>query len=212
MRMSISEPVLRVVMAFTFVALVGEGVMGTLFVPFVRDVLHGNGQQYGLIVSVQAIGGVAGGLVAATVGQRVSAVSMFGVGSIVFGFIDLVMFVYPLAYVAIWPAVVCMIAVGLPGAVVMAGYNTLLQRHTTDAYRGRVFGALGAVQGAAVLVGTISAGFLGESLPIIPVLSYQGVGYMLAGVIVLATLGGRRRSDPVPADAHSAELEENPTV
>jgi predicted MFS family arabinose efflux permease len=211
MRMSISQPVLRVIMAFTFVALVGEGVMGTLFVPFVRDVLHGDGQQYGLIVSVQAIGGIAGGLVAASVGQRVSAVSMFGVGSIVFGFIDLVMFVYPVVYVHIWPAVVCMIAVGLPGAVVMAGYNTLLQRNTTDAYRGRVFGALGAVQGVAILVGTLTAGILGESVPVIPVLSYQGVGYMLAGVIVVVTLRPGRQGGTTAGPVEAAGLADGRT-
>jgi hypothetical protein len=115
--------------------------MGTLFAPFVRDVLHGSGQDYGLIVSVQAVGGIVGGVVAASLGQRVSPVTMFGAGAIVFGLVDLVMFLYPLVFVEIWPAVVCMVVVGVPGAVTIVGLTTLLQRHTTDAYRGRVFGA-----------------------------------------------------------------------
>lgn len=197
LRLGLSQPVLRVVLAFTFVAMVGEGIMGTLFVPFVRDVLDGTGRDYGLVVSVQAIGGVAGGLVAASLGQRMSAVRMFGIGAVLFGFVDLVMFLYPLVYVRIWPAVVCMIVVGVPGAVLMAGYTTLLQRNSTDAYRGRVFGALGAVRGVAILSGTLTAGFLGESVGIIPIISFQGVGYLLAGIIVLIALRNLTDNAPV---------------
>jgi Na+/melibiose symporter-like transporter len=184
LRVATSRRALRVVLIFTLITTTGEGIMGTLFVPFIRDVLHGTGQEYGLVVSVQAIGGVAGGLVAANLGQRVSAVMMFGVGSVVFGFIDLVMFLYPLVWVEIWPAVACMILVGVPGAVTIAGLTTVLQRSTSDSYRGRVFGALGAVRGLAVIVGTISAGFLGESVGIVPILAFQGVGYMVAGALV----------------------------
>jgi Na+/melibiose symporter-like transporter len=199
-RVARSERVLRIVFLFILITTTGEGIMGTLFVPFVRDVLHGTGQQYGLIVSVQAIGGIAGGLVAASLGQRVSAVRMFGAGALAFGFVDLVMFLYPLAYVAVWPAVVCMIVVGIPGAVTIAGFTTLLQRHTGDAYRGRVFGALGAVRGVAVVAGTLSAGFLGESVGIVPILSLQGVGYLLAGLTVLAAVA---KADDRPGAASS---------
>jgi MFS family permease len=188
LRLAVTQPVLRVILLFTFIATLGEGIMGTLFVPFVRDVLHGSGEDYGVVVAVQAIGGVVGGLVAASVGQRYSAARMFGVGCIVFGFIDLTMFLYPLVYVAVWPAIVCMIVVGVPGAVLIAGYTTLLQRNTADSLRGRVMGALGVVRGTAVVIGTITAGFLGEILPIVAVISYQGVGYMTAGILILMLL------------------------
>jgi predicted MFS family arabinose efflux permease len=198
LRMAASQPVLRVILVFTFIAMLGEGVMGTLFVPFVRDVLHGSGEDYGLVVAVQAIGGVAGGLVAASLGQRRSPALMFGVGCVVFGLVDLTMFLYPLVYVAVWPAIVCMIVVGVPGAVLMAGYNTLLQRNATDAFRGRVVGALGVVTGVGVVIGTVVAGLLGERLPIVAVISYQGVGYMTAGVIIVIMLRG------APSDARSA--------
>ena len=40
----------------------GEGIMGTLFAPFVKDVLHGTGSEYGLIVGIQGVGGIIGGL------------------------------------------------------------------------------------------------------------------------------------------------------
>jgi predicted MFS family arabinose efflux permease len=208
LRLAASEVGLRAVFVYTFIAMVGEGVMGTLFVPFFRDVLHGGGQAYGVVVAVQAIGGIVGGVVAASIGHRFSPALMFGVGGFLFGLVDLVMFLYPLAYVAVWPAAVCMIVVGVPGAIAMAAYNTLLQRGAPDAYRGRVYGALGVVQGVSILTGTVAAGFLGESVGIIPILSVQGIGGMVAGVMVLMIL--RDYSSPRSAPPPGQVRVENP--
>jgi MFS family permease len=141
-----------------------------------------------VITSVQAVGGIAGGFVVAGLGERLSAALMLGAGSVVFGLVDLVIFTYPLLLVSAWPAVVGMVVVGLPGALVSAGLMTLLQRHTLDEQRGRVFSLLFVARSVAMVVGTTCAGFLGESVGIIPVLAFQGVGYVVAGAMVLALL------------------------
>ena len=190
LRLSVSHRVLRVILLFALITSVGEGIMGTLFAPFVRDVLGGSSQQYGLIVSVQAVGGIVGGLAAASFGHRLSPVHLLGWGALVFGVIDLTMFLYPLVFVAVWPAAVCMVAVGLPGALTRAGFMTLFQVHTGDAFRGRVFAAIGVVQAIAAIAGTLGAGFLGESIGIVPVIAMQGVGYVVAGCAVLLILSG----------------------
>jgi Na+/melibiose symporter-like transporter len=187
-RVSIHHRVLRVIGVFLLVTSLGEGIMGTLFAPFVRTVLHGSGQAYGVIVSIQAVGGITGGLVAAGLGDRVRASRLFGWGAVCFGAIDLAMFLYPLVFVSVWPAAVCMLVVGMPGALTLAGAMTLLQRNASDTHRGRVFGALGAVEGVAVVVGTLAAGFIAESIGIIPVLAVQGGGYLLAGLYVVVAL------------------------
>ena len=206
MRMSTHQRVLRIVLIFLLVTCVGEGIMGTLFAPFVRSVLHGSSADYGFIVSAQAVGGIAGGLIAASIGDRVRASALFGWGAVAFGLIDLVMFLYPLAWVAVWPAAVCMVVVGLPGALTLTGALTLMQRNTADSHRGRVLGALGAAEGAAVVAGTIAAGFLGQTVGIIPILAAQGGGYVVAGLLVLVALRpaasggqapGARPPDPV---------------
>jgi MFS family permease len=101
-----------------------------------------------------------------------------------FGLVDLALFLYPLAYVAVWPAILCMVVVGLPDAFAEVGAMTLFQRASSDSHRGRVFGALGAVQGGAMLVGTLLAGALGDVIGIVPVIAVQGVGYVVAGLIV----------------------------
>lgn len=180
--------VLRVIGVFLLITSLGEGAMGTLFAPFVRSVLHASGTAYGLVVSSQAIGGIVGGLVAAGVGNRLRASRAFGWGAVAFGAIDLAMFLYPLGWDTIWPAFTLMSIVGVPGALVVAGAMTLVQRNSTVANRGRVFGAISTIEGLAVVVGTIGAGFLGQSLGIVATLSLQGGGYVAGGVLILVSL------------------------
>jgi len=186
--LAVLHRVLRVILIFVAVASVGEGIMGTLFAPFVRSVLHGSSQAYGFIVSAQAVGGIAGGLIAASIGHRIRAHRLFAWGAVFFGAVDLMLFLYPLVWVTVPPAIVLMAVVGLPGALMIAGALTLVQRHTSDTHRGRIFGAFGAVEGIAIVSGTIAAGFLGQTLGIIPVLSAQGAGYLLAGLAALIAL------------------------
>jgi Na+/melibiose symporter-like transporter len=186
LRICLSSKALRIVFVFGLVTGVGEGAMSTLFAPFVSAELGGDGTAYGLIVSAQAVGGIVGGLVAAAVGARFAAAKLWGVGAVLFGLIDLALFCYPLFYDGLAPAYVLMIAVGLPGAFVVAGSMTVVQRLTDDASRGRVFGALFAAEGLAVLVGITASGLLGEVVGIIPVLIFQGLGFTVGGLVVLA--------------------------
>jgi predicted MFS family arabinose efflux permease len=189
-----ASPVVRTLMLALLITSAGEGIMGTLFAPYVRHVLHGSGQVYGVIAGVQAIGGVVGGLVVAVVAERWSPVTMVWAGSIAFGLVDLAIFLYPLLWVAAWPAAVGMVVVGLPGAIAVAGTMTLIQRNTTDVHRGRVFSLLSLAEAVSVVLGAAVAGFFGGPSGIMPVLALQGVGYVAAGLLVLARLGSRRAS------------------
>jgi predicted MFS family arabinose efflux permease len=189
-----SSRVLMTLMLMLLITNTGEGIMGTLFAPYVRHVLHGSGQVYGVITGVQAIGGVVGGFVVAVVAERWSPVTMVWLGSIVFGFVDLAIFLYPLLWVNPWPAAAGMVVVGLPGSVVVAGVMTLYQRNTTDERRGRVFSLVSLAQAVSVVVGSTLAGFLGGPTGIMPILALQGAGYVVAGLLVLARLGARESS------------------
>jgi Na+/melibiose symporter-like transporter len=203
LRVAMSRTTVRVVFVYTLLAMTGEGVMGTLFAPFVRDVLHGDGSGFGLLTSAQAIGGVAGAFVAVGLAQRVSPVAMFGIGAVLFGLVDLVLFLDPtvMDQVPIWPALLCLVVVGVPGAVAMTGYNTLLQRDTPAAYRGRVLGALGIPQGAGILLGTVAAGALGDVVGIVPVIIVQGLSGVFGGIVVLTALRNQVVARPVPVGA-----------
>lgn len=127
-------------------------------------------------------------LLAASIGSRLHASRTLGRAAVVFGLVDLAVFLYPSQYAATWPAFVLMVVVGVPGALMVTSITTLLQRHTADSHRGRVFGALGAVEGIAVVTGTGAAGLLGQTVGIVPILVAQGVGYVLAGTLVAVLL------------------------
>ena len=61
---------LRLLLVIAALTSVGEGIMGTLFLPYVRDVLHGTSTEYGAIVSLQAVGSIGAGVLLATLGAR----------------------------------------------------------------------------------------------------------------------------------------------
>ena len=187
-RVAMASRVVRVLVAFTLVTSFGEGIWGTLFAPYVRSVLHGGPEALGVISGIQAVGGVAGGLFVATLGARWRPPRMLGFGAVLFGAVDLAIALYPLGYVHAWPAAVLMVLVGLPGAITSAGMMTLFQLHTDDRQRGRVFALLLLVRAALQALGSLAAGLLGGAIGVVPVMAWQGCGYVLAGSLVLVML------------------------
>ena len=192
-RLAVASRALRILLIFGFLTAIGEGVMGTLFAPFVRDLLHGGARAYGLVTGIQAVGGIAGGLVVAAFGERFRPARLLALCSMLFGLVDLLIFLSPLVSSGVLPAVVLMAVVGIPGAGVSAAFTTLLQSGTHDDYRGRVFGTLLGLQSAGVLGGSLVAGWLGGrgDAALVATISWQGVGYLLMGVVVAATLARR---------------------
>jgi MFS family permease len=194
-RVALGSRVIRVLAVFWLITSFGEGIWGTLFAPYVRSVLDGGAEALGLISGIQAVGGVIGGLFAASYGARWRPARMLGFGAIVFGLVDLAIAVYPLGYVHAWPAAALMVVVGLPGAVMSAGMMTLFQQHTDDRERGRVFALLLLVRSTFQVLGSLTAGLLGGVVGIVPVMAFQGSGYLLAGVLVVVLLVRRSESE-----------------
>ncbi len=198
-RITLSSRTVRVLAVFWLITSFGEGIWGTLFAPYVRSVLHGGAEALGVISGIQAVGGVAGGLFVAAYGAHWRPQRMLGVGAVVFGVVDLVIALYPLGYPHPWPAAALMVVVGLPGAVASAGMMTLFQLHTDDRERGRAFALLLLVRSTFQVLGSLTAGLLGGRLGIVPVMAWQGCGYVLAGGLVLLLLVRAPERPAVPA-------------
>ena len=110
----------------------------------------------------------------------------------IFGLLDLALFFYWIVLPdQMWPAFVIIVLVGLPVAAMVTGRTTLLQLGTRRRNRGRVFGALGALQGGGLVVGLLLAGVLGERFAVVPVLTLQGVLPIVAGLLALGFLPAR---------------------
>ena len=201
----VHQPVLRALLVFFVITRIGEGLVGTLFVPWATDALHTDAAGYGWILSAQAIGGLAGAFVVGRYGARFAPLRLLVVSSIVFGLIDLVLFTYPAFYPVLAPALIGMVIVGVPASAMGAANQTLQQTYAADSHRGRVVGALLAVGALGSLVGALAAGFLGETLPVIPLLIVQGSGYVVAGLAVafMTRRGRTRPADRPPAEQRS---------
>jgi MFS family permease len=191
------QPVLRALLVFATITAIGEGLTITLFVVWTTDALHSDATGYGWVLATQAIGGLAGALVIARLGSRLQPIPLLIGAALAFGAIDLVLFTYPVLYPHIGPALVMLVIVGVPGAAMGAANTTIQQAETQDSHRGRVVSAISAVAGVGALIGAVSAGILGEFLPVILLLVVQGSGYLIGGTAV-ALMVGRRR---VAADA-----------
>jgi MFS family permease len=172
-----------VLVGMIFVTSIGEGVLGALFAPFVVDALDGGAQELGWTMTAQAIGGIAGGLVAGRVVARWGAIYVVPIAFSLFGLIDLAIFNYPRWFDGIEPVLAMFVLVGVPGAIGIAAYLTIVQTAVSDAYLGRVFAGVGVMAAGGALVGSVLGGVLAEPLGVLNLLTIQGAGYTLAGLV-----------------------------
>ena len=179
--------ILLAVMALTSL---GEGTFSVLLAPFVSQAFAGGALELGWLLSAQAVGGIAGGLVIGWVGRRTSPLRLLGFGALFLGLIDLAIFNYPALLPAIGPALVLMAVAGVPASGFGAGYITLVQTNIADKLLGRVFGTVSTVSTLTMLVGMAAAGVLGDLVGVVPVINTQEVVYVLAGLLVLARPAG----------------------
>ncbi len=139
-------------------------------------------------MSAQAVGGLVGAVV---IGVRVttrSPVELLGWGAIGLGLIDLVTFNYPAFVPGIGLGLVLMAVVGVPATAFGTGYTAAIQAETEDAYRGRVFGALGTTSALLMIVGAVIAGLATARLGAVAVLTIDSLAYIAAGAFALRTL------------------------
>ena len=177
-------------------AAVAQGIFTVLFVVFVTRELGGDGADVGLLRGVQAIGGLAGGVVVVGLARRLEPGRMLGTSLLVFALIDLAIWNGPVVTTAIWLYLGLFVAAGIPGIGVLTGLTALVQERTGDAYLGRVFATyLGSFNGL-MAVGMLLAGLLGDTVGVVAVLNGQAALYLLAGVVAVATLSPRRERYP----------------
>ena len=170
-----------------------------MLVVYVNDYLHGDAATFGWLMAAQAVGGLLGGVVIGRFGGRLDPLRLVAGGSILLGLGDLGIFNAPLMLPGLLAPLALFVVVGVPAAGFGAGMLTLLQRATSDAYRGRVFGAYQTAFALLALAGMALAGVLAEYLPAIVVLNGLCTAWIAAGIAALAlpresALGGESGS------------------
>jgi MFS family permease len=188
LRLIRDNPVLRVVFGVFAVASLGEGVMQTAFWIYIDQALGGGTREAGWLLSAQAAGGLVGAVVIGAWAKTQPPVSLLGWGAIGVGLIDLMIFNYPAFVSGIWLGLVLMAVDGVAATAFGTGYTTVLQAEAADAYRGRVFGALGATSALFMIGGAAIAGLATERLGAVAVLTIDSLGYAAAGAFALGAL------------------------
>lgn len=189
--------VLLALFAVVMVTAIGEGIMGSLLAVFVIDALLGGETTIGLLMSAQAVGGIIGGLLTGVVARRFKPHHLFAGGLVLFGVLDLVIFNYPRWIQSANPAVVIILFVGIPAAIMTAAAFTMLQSAVADHLRARVFSVILVVESLGGLIGATLAGTLTDRYGVINVLTGQGAAYVIAALVFILVLG-RRGTAPEP--------------
>ncbi|NES15368.1 MULTISPECIES: MFS transporter [Micromonospora] len=181
-------------------ALLGYG-LGSLVMGFTESLIFAYVDQglrrdvafVGVLVTVQGIGGLVGGLLSATVVRRAGEVGALAAGVTFFGPAALA-----LAYPRLWLGVVALLLAGVSLPLTMVGLNTLVQRRTPAALLGRVAAA------SEALVSGPQALSIGTGAVLVGVVDYRLL-FALVGVTTTAAglylWHGRRLTPPRAAPA-----------
>ncbi|HEX2991827.1 MAG TPA: MFS transporter [Anaerolineales bacterium] len=163
----------------------GGIMIDPLSVPYILDVVGAGVNVFGWMMTVQAVGGILGGLLAARVNRRISTVSMYGWSEVILGLILIARYNIPDLPVLF----VTTLITGFPAALGMAALETLFQQKVPNSHLGRISGALNTTVGLTSLFGVLGiSGILGELLGVVPVLNIAAGITLMTGWIVLIFL------------------------
>jgi Na+/melibiose symporter-like transporter len=161
------------------VASLGDSMVTVLIVPLVKVLMGGGPQLLGWLMMAEGLGGLLGGLLVAQFGRHISprylsTLALVSAGLVIFTLITLPhsVLVFPL-----------MALVGLLATAWFTSAETLLQLGTADAFRGRIFGALGTTLALASLAGMFFAGAMSDRIGLVLVLTVSSSLYVLSGLL-----------------------------
>jgi MFS family permease len=179
-----------------------------LFVVFVLDRLGGGAGEVGYLRGVQAVGGIAGGLLLGVLAPRFAPRTLVVAGCIGFGTVCLAIWNTPALTTAALPYVLLFAVIGVPIAAGLAGLTTVLLGATPADYRGRVLSMVLVTGAGAQAVGTLLAGVLAGVVGLTPLLQvHAGLG-LAAGVVALLVLPatGRPVAEQDPGQDHAGAV------
>ena len=179
------------------IALFGDAILSAILVVFVQQDLGFNAIEFGWLLTARGLGGLIGGVLVGQFGSKFTFTKLITGGLLISGASIYVMLTRP-------SLLVMMGALILIGPALMAwmiSLQTIGQKETEDAYRGRVFGTIGATTTLIMFFGSAIAGFMADQIGTLILVAAAATIYMLAGVLSPAAFGDSINVAPAQAEA-----------
>ena len=173
-------------LVISFLAAVAQGLFLVLFILFVLRSLHAGDQVVGLLRGVQAIGGVLGGLLAATWARRLRARHQAVWGLTAFALLSALCWNSPAFTTASWWYVTLFIAVGIPATALSTGLITGTQQASPPRLRGRILSLVTVAQALGQAAGILAAGLLSAVTSLTVLLNAQAGCYLACALIAIS--------------------------
>lgn len=189
------DPFIRTLLAATGLVVTCVSINSVLSVYMVREFFGASAQQYGIVGSAWMAGLVVGSLVVGR-NKRLSSRAQIVMA---FAFMGLALLLTSMAP-SIWWLIPINILGGIGNGTMATNLHVILNLEVPEHYRGRAFAALGAVSGAAPMIGYALGGVLVAAAG--PPVSYALIGIATCACTALAApalLGGHGTWD-VPHD------------
>jgi MFS family permease len=187
LRLVRESPLLIALFAVTGCVVLADGVTNALFVPLVKEVMQVTPLQFSYLFSATGAGRIIGLTLIGRYGRHLEPYQLMALGSVAAGALFFVL-VHVNSYWIILPTLVVLVG-PIPG--INVGIDTLIQTTVTDAYRGRIFGALGAILGLVTLLGMVFSSTTGNLLGVGTLVDLAAAGYLAAGLVALVALRGK---------------------
>jgi MFS family permease len=194
---------LKAAFAVIAIALFGDAIISAVLVVFVQDVMQVGATQFGWMLTARGLGGLIGGLLVARLSRLLSPGQLLGGGLLISG--ALVIAVVQLPQLQIVLPV--LLLVGIASLAWIVSLQTIIQQGAENAFRGRVFGALGTTMALLQLLGSGAGGALADLVGSPLLLTAAGVITVAAGLLGVAFLG---RTSQGRAAAHNPGASEAP--
>ncbi len=178
-----------------------DGIVTVLLAVYVVQALGGGSPELGWLLTAQAVGGLLGSVFVARISRRFPAWKIIGVGLILLGTLDFLIFGFPVLLLNI----TLLVLVGLPIMALDVTAITLFQIVTEDRFRGRVFGIYGTTSGVLLLVGRGIATLIGGQVDVSILLAAVSLIYIPAGFLAFRLL-----REPARSESASLTLVEEP--
>ncbi|SFB58010.1 Predicted arabinose efflux permease, MFS family [Amycolatopsis marina] len=185
---------LRITGVTLLLSAIAQGMFLVLFVLFVLRTLGGGEPEVGLLRGVQAVGGLAAGLLVATALRRVRPAALLGWGTLSVGLLSVLIWHLPAITTEFWLYVGLFALVGAPGVISAAGLMSVLQTTAGTELAGRVLSTGFAAMAAGMAGGMQLAGMFADRVGLPGLLTVQAALHVLAGLVALAFLVRGRRS------------------